>query len=308
MSDHRILVFVEHEQNRRLLADWLSQEYEVVRGESADDLETEFDLCILDRASIERYDEALEERKERERPVLLPYLFVVPQQELDRLGGDIWSRIDAVVRQRADELITTPIKKAELHGRLENLLRSRGLSLELKEQREQYRRLLSVAPETIATVSVDGEVSYLNARGAELFGVGDPESLYGESLYGYVSEGERDDLRSMVESVNESGEQAGFMEAHVVNGEVRHVEIGAASISYDHQPAVQLVIRDVTDRHRREQQVARQRDQLEKLNRLNGVIRQIDQALVRATSREEIEQAVCERLAGADPNPDARDA
>jgi PAS domain S-box-containing protein len=300
-ENDRILVFVEHEENRRLLADWLGQEYEILEGESAADLDGAFDLCILDRASVERYDEALRARKERETPVLLPYLFVVPQRELDRLGGDVWSRMDAVVRERVDELITTPIKKAELRGRLENLLNSRGLSLELREQREQYRRLLSVAPETIATVDAAGAVSYLNARGAELFGADDPESLYGESLYAYVHEGERDDLRSMVESVAESGEQAGFMEARVVGeGAVRHVEIGAASITYEREPAVQLVIRDVTDRHHREQQVARQRDQLEKLNRLNDVIRQIDQALVRAASREEIEQAVCDRLVEVD--------
>jgi PAS domain S-box-containing protein len=297
----RILVLIEREENRRLLADWLSREYEVVEGESAAALDGEFDLCILDRASIERYGEALDARKASESPVLLPYLFVVPKRRLNRLGGDVWSRMDAVVHQRIDELITTPIEKAELKGRLENLLESRRLSLELREQREQYRRLLSVAPETIATVDADGAMSYLNARGAELFGITTPESLYGESLYEFVHEDERGALRSMVESVDRSGEQAGFMEARVVaDGEVRHVEIGAASITYEREPAVRLVIRDVTDGHHRERQVARQRDRLEKLNRLNGVIRQIDQALVRATSREGIEQAVCDRLVEVD--------
>ena len=297
----RILIYIDRDENRRILAEWLSQEHKVVEGSATTDLEQEFDLCIVDRASIEQYGEELLDRKHREQPVLLPYLFVIPERQLDRMGADIWQRMDAVIRDRVDELITTPIKKAELEGRLENLLNSRELSLRLKEQREQYRRLISVAPETIATIDRDGEITYLNSRGAELFDAGNPESLYGESLFDFIHEDERDDLRTMVKSVDATQEDAGFLEARIVtDGHLRHVEIGAAAITYERQPAVQLVIRDVTDRYRREQQVQRQRDALQKLNRLNDVIRDINQALVQASTREEIEQAVCDRLVGVD--------
>nr|WP_305794402.1 bacterio-opsin activator domain-containing protein [Halomarina rubra] len=90
---------------------------------------------------LSRHEEALVARKEGENPVLLPYLFVISQRELDRLGPDLWKRIDAVVRNRVDELITAPIKKAELKGRLDNLLNSRALSVELRDQRDALRTL-----------------------------------------------------------------------------------------------------------------------------------------------------------------------
>lgn len=57
--------------------------------------------------------------------------------------------------------------------------------------------------------------------------------------------------------------------------------------------------RDITERKEREEQLRVQREQLEALNQLNRVIRGINSALVSASTREEIEQVVCERLAAA---------
>ena len=62
------------------------------------------------------------------------------------------------------------------------------------------------------------------------------------------------------------------------------------------------------DRVDREQELRAQKsrleehtDALERLNRLNGVIRGLTQQLVEASTREEIEAAVCEELVGTDP-------
>ena len=53
---------------------------------------------------------------------------------------------------------------------------------------------------------------------------------------------------------------------------------------------------DITERKQREQQIATQRDELARLNRINEIIRGIDRALVGAATRAEIEQAVCNHL------------
>lgn len=302
----RILLFTEDDENRRLLADWLATEYDVAVGADPTALDQEFDLALVDRTMLGRHEDALMARKRDERPVLLPYLFVISQRELDRLGPDLWQRIDAVVRNRVDELITAPIKKAELKARIDNLLNSRGLSVQLRDQREQYRRLLTVAPETISTVDTEGTISFLNARGAELFGVDDPGDLDGTSLFEYVHEDDREELEAVIEAAaNDDGEADGengeFTDARIRRGgETRYVEVGATPISYDGEQAVQLVVRDVTERRRRERQIERQRDALRTLDRLNAVIRSIDQSLVRASTREDIEQAVCDRLVEVD--------
>ncbi|WP_408960772.1 GAF domain-containing protein [Natrinema sp. 74] len=51
------------------------------------------------------------------------------------------------------------------------------------------------------------------------------------------------------------------------------------------------------DRADREGQLARQNEALTRLDRLNSIIREIDQILVQADTREEIDHVVCERLA-----------
>jgi HTH-type transcriptional regulator, bacterioopsin transcriptional activator and related proteins len=50
----------------------------------------------------------------------------------------------------------------------------------------------------------------------------------------------------------------------------------------------------------RDRRLREQNRDLERANRISDLIREVDRALVRAETREEIEQAVCERLVGAD--------
>ncbi|WP_227375919.1 bacterio-opsin activator domain-containing protein [Haladaptatus halobius] len=58
-------------------------------------------------------------------------------------------------------------------------------------------------------------------------------------------------------------------------------------------------------RAERERAVARHRNELATLNRLNAIIRDINQTLVTAPTREEIERTVCERFAASDGYPGA---
>ncbi|WIV68373.1 PAS domain S-box protein [Natrialbaceae archaeon AArc-T1-2] len=60
------------------------------------------------------------------------------------------------------------------------------------------------------------------------------------------------------------------------------------------------VVRDISERKERERSLERRREQLEALNELNGVVREITDAILERSTREEIEEVVCERLAAAD--------
>lgn len=61
-----------------------------------------------------------------------------------------------------------------------------------------------------------------------------------------------------------------------------------------------VIFSDITGRKAREERLRRQRDELEELDRINALIRDVNQALVGATTREEIAEAVCGRLVEAD--------
>lgn len=60
------------------------------------------------------------------------------------------------------------------------------------------------------------------------------------------------------------------------------------------------VVRDVTERHERERTLERRRERLAALDDLNAVVREITTGVIEQSTREEMEETVCEGLAAAD--------
>ncbi|NJL20771.1 MAG: HAMP domain-containing histidine kinase [Leptolyngbyaceae cyanobacterium SM1_3_5] len=149
---NRILIFVEQAENRRLLAEWLGRYYEVVVGESAVQagkavplLDEPFDLCILDGAALHHLREWVQARKQAEQPVFLPVLLITLRADVKLLTRHLWKTVD--------ELIGNPIEKLELQARVEMLLRSRRLSLQLQAALEQERELKELKTRFVSMVS-----------------------------------------------------------------------------------------------------------------------------------------------------------
>jgi phosphoserine phosphatase RsbU/P len=133
----RIVLLVDHVENRRLLAEWLSRSphasagpqelrHEVVVPETPATIldacgESSFDLGIVDRPALERYGRWIDAVKASVHPVFLPFLALAHRPRGGMKIDEVWARVD--------ELIITPVEKLELHARVENLLRERHLSL-----------------------------------------------------------------------------------------------------------------------------------------------------------------------------------
>ncbi|WP_394742668.1 MEDS domain-containing protein [Natronococcus roseus] len=71
-------------------------------------------------------------------------------------------------------------------------------------------------------------------------------------------------------------------------------------VSMDLLQTIAANVEAAYDRAERETQLREQTDRLERLERINGVIRSIDRGVVRANSRDEIERVVCASLARSD--------
>jgi len=118
----RILLLLAHRGNRRLLADWLATRYQVVLPESERALEEPFDLGIVDGPALDRLGKWVQAFKKAAHPDLLPFLLVTHRQGVGMATRHLWESVD--------ELIISPIEKAELQARVELLLRARQLSLQ----------------------------------------------------------------------------------------------------------------------------------------------------------------------------------
>jgi signal transduction histidine kinase len=108
---------MDHKENRRLLAEWLAIRHMVLPRATDDAVDEPFDLCILDGPVLDRLATRLPERKRREQGVFLPFLLVTAEQRVGLVTRQLWTGIDDVIH--------SPVDKAELQARIEALLRVR---------------------------------------------------------------------------------------------------------------------------------------------------------------------------------------
>lgn len=136
----------------------------------------------------------------------------------------------------------------------------------------------------VIIVGTDRRIIYCNRAAADLL---DSESadILGEPVRSLVDESKLD--FDVEDSLAELERDDGVYEVRTSPIRDRH----------DQPIGHTLIVQDITARKRRERQLVRQRDELARLDRLNAVVRGVNQALVSATSREEIERAVCDHLA-----------
>lgn len=154
----RILLLIERKENRRLLFDLLRKNHEILLpDEKNTTLEflnpdsgayspsNSFDLCILDSLTLDRLSQWVQNTKESQQPVFLPFVLLASRQQVGIATRHLWKSID--------ELIITPVEKVELQARLEILLRSRQLSLQLQAANKELQKNSEVKSNLISMVS-----------------------------------------------------------------------------------------------------------------------------------------------------------
>jgi signal transduction histidine kinase len=130
----RILLLIDHRQNRHLLAEWLDQNYQVVLPKGDGALQEAFDLAILDGPALDRLWDQVQARKQTEEPLFLPVLLLTSRQKVDLVTRHLWRTID--------EVVLRPIEKVELQARVEILLRARGMSVALQRRHADQEAFL----------------------------------------------------------------------------------------------------------------------------------------------------------------------
>ncbi len=145
----KILLLLEHKQNKNLLSQLLQQAgYEVFSPSVNDDLfklHNTFDLCIVGPVALDKFSDWVEATKKAEEPVFLPFLLMTSRQDVKMITRHLWKIID--------ELITLPIEKVELRVRIEALFQKRQLSLNLKAANDNLQNLNELKSRFISVAS-----------------------------------------------------------------------------------------------------------------------------------------------------------
>lgn len=155
----------------------------------------------------------------------------------------------------------------------------------LVDSEERYRLVTEQSRDGIGIVQ-RGDLVFGNERLAELTGK-DHDSLP-ERLSSVVHPDDREQVGQVIERWADGETDQSLHEAQIVqdDGTVRHCEYTGCGITYDGEPATLVSIRDITERKRRERELQWERD----LNRT------VQEALVTARTRAELEAAVADQL------------
>jgi len=140
------------------------------------------------------------------------------------------------------------------HGYVEELeLALEERDSELRASEERYRALVELSPDAIA-VHREGRLLFINPAGARLLGADSTEALVGESLARILS-GDDESIHALLTTETGSSPR----EARLSPRGVREIdgELSARPISYGGEEAWQLILRDISERKRMEQELRR---------------------------------------------------
>jgi PAS domain S-box-containing protein len=178
----RILILMDHKENRRLLAEWLATRYTVLPQETDEAVDEQYDLGVLDGTALDRLADRIQDRKKYQQTVFLPFLLVTAEQQVGLVTRHLWKSID--------EVIHSPIDKVELQARIEVLLRARRQAVALRQaaeralrQNEERLGLLIEGVQDYALFLIDagGHVSGWNSGAERLLGY-EAEEIIGQPL------------------------------------------------------------------------------------------------------------------------------
>jgi len=147
----------------------------------------------------------------------------------------------------------------------------------LPETEERYRSLVELSPDAIA-VHQHGVVVFANTAAARLLGARLPSDLLGHSVLEFVHPDSRPSVLIRLQRLRE-GKTVPLVEERFVrlDGRPLDVEVAATPFTLGGESAVQVVVRDVTDRKGAERRGQAQRQYLEALHQTTlGLIRRLD--------------------------------
>lgn len=169
-------------------------------------------------------------------------------------------------------------------------------------QLERYETVLETIEEGVYIVNPEGYLKMVNNGFSQITGYS-KEELTGMHASKLVDEETLKQAKSYEQELVAGERKTARFEADVQRANGGTIR-GDGSFSLIESQAEEYerigVVRDVTERRRREQEVRRQRERLAALNHLNAVVRELTRAAIVQSTRNEIEKSVCEGLTASD--------
>ncbi len=166
---------------------------------------------------------------------------------------------------------------------------------ELREEKAFTESVLEAQPDILYAYDTEGNLIEWNDQFRRMTGY-EPDELVGMNPLRFIAPADRDHIGDAIDRILEDGERV-TAEGRILTREGDRIpyEFNSARITDDDGTVLGFtgVGRDVSDRKARERE-------LERLERLNAIVRTIDETMVAAETRDEVERAIVEAFAAAD--------
>lgn len=127
----------------------------------------------------------------------------------------------------------------------------------LRKSEARYRRLVELCPDALMVLN-DGRITFLNTAARKLLGAAEPEQLLGRPLLDFVRADDRENVETRLREAAargssepwqaSSGAPPPFLEETLVrlDGAELTVEMAVSRLTFEEEPALQLILHDVT--------------------------------------------------------------
>jgi two-component system, sporulation sensor kinase A len=124
----------------------------------------------------------------------------------------------------------------------------------LQKSREKYRKLIQNSIDTIAVICND-KIVFINESGVKLFGANSYTDLLGKNIYSLLHPNDHEQMRSLFSLATKEIKKLELCKPAWLTLDNRKIytEIVCIPTTFFSEPAVQMIIRDVTDRKRAEE-------------------------------------------------------
>jgi len=197
------------------------------------------DLILMDiilRGAIDGIEAA--ETIRRQYPC--PVIFVTAHSDQ--------STLDRAKATEPSGYILKPIHERELHTTIEMALHRHNLEKQLRESEERYRRVVESSPSAIF-VDCRDHLVFANPAAARLLGAVEPDLLCNRPFLDFVHADSKEMVQGHIGSLLQGSRTFLLQNVDLVglNGALLHADITGIAFDYEGEPAVQLVVRDITE-------------------------------------------------------------
>lgn len=141
---------------------------------------------------------------------------------------------------------------------------------ELREQKETYQSLVELLPEVVI-VHKNAIITFINDYGLQVFGFQNKDRVIGHSIYEFIHKDHINKAKALLRTVNGVCKQGDFLEIKLIreDGSTLIGEAGASTVIWKGEPAVQTVIRDITNLRRMENELLEYKYHSGKIHSIN---------------------------------------